>query len=341
MFAHGRLAGRNFLRIRPEIGSTPGLRSPPSSTYKPTRWNEARRFLRYVNPGLVFAVQALLLLFIINPAWTTTQLLRQTKDAGAGLAVALFLALGGLGYLFSVVHHRLHWSLPWLPFEGLSSKWLPFKWLSSKWLPFNWLSFKWLSAIDHTRVVNKLLDADFLDLQKLHGKNLVKIDRETDKIDRRAAWVIVIAVWKESLRSTSGIQSADACATGLTDIMHSAGTARIATISALGVVGLWSVLDVYGQLGAHSGLMPFSRFYGGSIAMTIVSIVIAALLGVLLLVLHHVNYLRTGELTERFIHEVLSDTLLDRKNEPATEKAKTAAEEGETKPATVTIVELP
>ena len=68
--------------------------------------------------------------------------------------------------------------------------------------------------------------------------------------------------------------------------------------------------------------------------MTIVSIVIAALVGVLLLVLHNVNYRRTGELTERFIHEVLSDTLWDRKHEPATEKA-------EPKPATVTIVERP
>jgi hypothetical protein len=252
--------------------------------------DEARRFLRYVTPGLVFAVQALLLRFIINPAWTTTQLLGQTKDAGAGLAVVLFLASGGLGYLFSVIHHRLHWCTR-------------------------------RSTIDHTRVVNKLLDAGLLDLQKLDKTTTVKI-RETDKIDRRAAWAIVTAIWKESLRNTSGIQSADACATGLTDIMHSAGTARIATISALGVVGLWSVLDVCGQLGAHSGFMPSSRFCGGvSIAITIVSIVIAALLGVLLLVLHHVNYLRTGELTERFIHEVLSDTLLDRKNEPATEEA--------------------
>jgi hypothetical protein len=60
--------------------------------------------------------------------------------------------------------------------------------------------------------------------------------------------------------------------------------------------------------------------------MTIVSIVIAAVVGWRLWVLHHDNYRRTGELTERFIHEVLSDTLLDRKNEPATEKAKTATE---------------
>jgi hypothetical protein len=155
--------------------------------------DEARRFLWYVTPGLVFAVQALLLLFIVNPAWTTTQLFRQTKDAGAGLAAALFLASGGLGYLFSVIYHRLHWCTR-------------------------------LSTIDHTRVVNKLLDAGLLDLQKL-DKKAVQINRETDKIDRRAAWVIVTAVWKESLRNTSGIQSADACATGLTDIMHSAGTA--------------------------------------------------------------------------------------------------------------------
>jgi len=152
---------------------------------------------------------------VINPAWTITQLLRQTKDAGAGLAVALFLASGGLGYLFSVIHHRLHWC-------------------------------RRLSTIDHTKVVNKLVDADLLDPQKLGERTTVKIDRKTDKIDRRAAWVIVTAVWKERLRNTSGIQSADACATGLTDIMHSAGTARIATLSALVAVGAWLVLDVCG-----------------------------------------------------------------------------------------------
>jgi hypothetical protein len=167
--------------------------------------DEARRFLRYVTPGLTFAIQALLLLFIINPAWTVSQLLKQTKDAGAGLAVALFLASGALRYLFSVIHHRLHW----------------------------WLECRWLSTIDHSKVVHKLFDADLLDLRKLSDKITVKIDRSTDRIDRRTAWVVVTAVWKESLRNTSGIQSADPCATGLTDIMHSAGTARIATFSAL------------------------------------------------------------------------------------------------------------
>jgi len=65
------------------------------------------------------------------------------------------------------------------------------------------------------------------------------------------------------------------------------------------------------------------------------------------LVLHHVNYLRTGELTERFIHEVLSDTLWARKNKPAEsdipEESNTHKPEKSAAPsshATVTIVEL-
>jgi hypothetical protein len=58
--------------------------------------DEARRFLRYVTPGLTFAVQALLLLFIVNPPWTLDRIGELKKGAGAGLAFALFLASGAL-----------------------------------------------------------------------------------------------------------------------------------------------------------------------------------------------------------------------------------------------------
>jgi hypothetical protein len=67
--------------------------------------DEARRFLRYVTPGLTFAVQALLLLFIVNPPWTLDRIGELKKDAGAGLAFALFLASGGIGYLLSCSPH--------------------------------------------------------------------------------------------------------------------------------------------------------------------------------------------------------------------------------------------
>ena len=125
--------------------------------------DEARRFLRYVTPGLTFAVQALLLLFIVNPPWTLDRIGELKEDTGAGLAFALFLASGGLGYLFSVVHHRLHWSLPWLPIQVVA-------------IHLAVIQVAVLSTIDHTRVVNKLRDADLLDLRKLDEETAIKID---------------------------------------------------------------------------------------------------------------------------------------------------------------------
>jgi hypothetical protein len=120
--------------------------------------DEARRFLRYVTPGLTFAVQALLLLFIVNPHWTLDRIGELKKDAGAGLAFALFLASGGIGYLLSVVHHTLHHCNRW--------------WI----LPLNWTR-RWLTVVDHTKVINELLDAGLLDGRRFDGGTDVKIDR--------------------------------------------------------------------------------------------------------------------------------------------------------------------
>jgi hypothetical protein len=247
--------------------------------------DEARRFLRYVTPGPTFAVQALLLLFIVNPHWTLDRIGELKKDAGAGLAFALFLASGDIGYLLSVVHHTLHHCNRW--------------WI----LPLNWTR-RWLTVVDHTKVINELLDAGLLDGRRFDGGTDVKIDRA--KIDRTIAWVIVTAVWKENLKNNSRIQSADACATGLTDITHSAGAARIGAIFALAAVVVLVVLDFFDRLGPHGGLEP--SWQRGLLEI---------LMGLVLIFLHHFNYLRSGKLMERFIHEVLSDTLWARKNEPA------------------------
>ena len=252
--------------------------------------DEARRFLRYVTPGLTFAVQALLLLFIVNPQWTLDRIGELKEDAGAGLAFALFLASGGIGYLLSVVHHTLHHTLHDCKRYRLL-----------RWLPLNWTR-RWLTVVDHTKVINELLDADLLDVLKFDRGTIVKIDRTTDEIDRTTAWVMVTAVWKENLKDDSRIHSADACATGLTDITHSAGAARIGAIFALVVVVVLVGLDFFGWLGRHGGLGP--PWWPGLIAI---------LIGSLLVGLHHGNYLRSGKLMERFIHEVLLDALWARK----------------------------
>ena len=235
--------------------------------------DEARRFLRYVTPGLTFAVQAILLFFIVDRKWTIGHLLELKKDAGVGLAVSLFLASGGLGYLLSVIHHMAHWFFPW---SGVTS------------------------AIDHTNVVRQLFKANLLSIREFKPDaegNLILVVPDGEKINRARAWEIVTAVWKENLNNNSRIKSADAYATALTDITHSAGATRMGALLSLAAVLLFLCLDFLNPTCE-------SRFFG-------------LFVGVCLFFLHHINYLHAGKLTERFINEVLSDALWLQKNSPA------------------------
>lgn len=67
--------------------------------------DEARRFLRYVMPGLVYGVETLLLLFIVFPKWTQHLILDVVAKDGVGAALGGVLASGALGYIFATLHH--------------------------------------------------------------------------------------------------------------------------------------------------------------------------------------------------------------------------------------------
>lgn len=72
--------------------------------------DEARRFLRYVMPGLVYGVETLLLLWIANPQWTQYVVGSFINQDNAGTILgSLLLAFGALGYIFAAIHHVCHW----------------------------------------------------------------------------------------------------------------------------------------------------------------------------------------------------------------------------------------
>src|SRR5579862_3199530 len=71
--------------------------------------DEARRFLRYVSPGLVLGVETIVLLLILVPSWMLPRLAALSSSQGVGAAIALFLASGGIGFILSTVHHSLNW----------------------------------------------------------------------------------------------------------------------------------------------------------------------------------------------------------------------------------------
>ena len=51
--------------------------------------HEGRKFLRYVVPGLVFAILTVVLLLILDSQWTLGQLRDFTTDGGLGAAAGL------------------------------------------------------------------------------------------------------------------------------------------------------------------------------------------------------------------------------------------------------------
>ena len=71
--------------------------------------DEARRFLRYVTPGLVYGVLTFLWLFIVFPEWTNSQIRDLAAKDSIGVALAGLFASGVLGYVFATCHHLLHW----------------------------------------------------------------------------------------------------------------------------------------------------------------------------------------------------------------------------------------
>jgi hypothetical protein len=71
--------------------------------------DDARRFLRYVLPGVAFAIQTCILLALLRPDLIPTALSLFGKESALGAVVGALFVTGGLGYLFSVIHHTIHW----------------------------------------------------------------------------------------------------------------------------------------------------------------------------------------------------------------------------------------
>jgi hypothetical protein len=157
--------------------------------------NEARRFLRYVAPGLAGIIECVFLIFISHPARVLPGRDNSSvpstflgTNIGAGLAALLGAALaalvvsGGLGFVLSTVHHAAY---VWV--RGL--------------------------CIDHRGVLTWAIK-----------KGKLKVYPESSELSRREAWRILAAFWHERLGESPRLRSANPRVDTLTDIVHGAGT---------------------------------------------------------------------------------------------------------------------
>jgi len=158
--------------------------------------DEARRFLRYVMPGLSFIVQMVLFLWLLIPTWTQDNVLHPIVNSGIGLATILLFGSGGIGFIFGVIHHHVH---------------------------------AHFGSVDQAGTVNRLRGRNIIRLIDTESGNEFN---NGYRITRLNAWIIVTAIWHERIKTNKKIKSANTRTDSLADMTHSTGTARVASVCA-------------------------------------------------------------------------------------------------------------
>ncbi len=160
--------------------------------------DEARRYLRFVAPGLVFLIELALLLWLGHPSaarrWSS-----ELVSAGGeiGLAISLLIVSGGLGAIFTHVHHFLHWTF---------------------WCPLS-------LAASHKLLVAALVSRRAVAIETLAGA-------PANELTHRQAWIAVTILWfgREGLAPDDPASSR---VTALADLVHSSGTVLVASFFAV------------------------------------------------------------------------------------------------------------
>jgi hypothetical protein len=156
---------------------------------------EARKFLRYITPGILFGVLTIFLLWIALPELVNEMLKACliAKNNSLALAIGALLASGALGYLFATFHHWCHW---YLPIDK--------------------------DVINHTKQIKKLREKNLIPSLPIESKN-----------PRLEALTMVSILWFERLQESGPIGNSENRVAAFGDLAHAAGTARVASVCSL------------------------------------------------------------------------------------------------------------
>lgn len=158
--------------------------------------DEARKFLRYILPGLVFATQLLIALLISNYEATTNLL---ATKMNLGIVVSFIFASGGLGYIFSIIYFGIYWSKPF-----------------NKWLP-----------VDNLSVIREL--KEYLIIVKVSGQEF-----SSDELSRQDAWIIITSAWHSRVEGSESIKGTNIKTNILANVTHGLGATLVGSFFSFG-----------------------------------------------------------------------------------------------------------
>jgi hypothetical protein len=99
---------------------------------------DARRFLRYVIPGLLFLIETFIYLILSSKTPIDKIMEDFIKGSSNNLAlpISIFILSGGIGFLLSIIYHFLYWTFPFrklvvnyipLIIDCVNNEWLQLK----------------------------------------------------------------------------------------------------------------------------------------------------------------------------------------------------------------------
>lgn len=162
--------------------------------------DEARRFLRYVLPGLAFILEIWLYLFIAGHDIAHKML--GFVSHGIAYPVLMFVVAGGIGYFLAVIYHTLY------GFDCFASL-----------------------GIDHRPVIKDVVNRGFIKLclRNTNDNDLVSPERLT----RKGAWCVLNSIWHTRTKSSKQIEGADIRVNNFIDIVHGLGATLVGSILAI------------------------------------------------------------------------------------------------------------
>ncbi|MEI8173670.1 MAG: hypothetical protein WCH07_09335 [Deltaproteobacteria bacterium] len=171
---------------------------------------DARRFFRYVIPGLTFIIEISIYFWLSNPGKFHNSILTifSGKDVGIGAFFALFIASGALGFLLGIIYHFLYWLPCVRP-----------------------------CMVDHSPLIKKMMGFGWVEL-----KYCDSCDVEQKEITQAGAWRILTAFWHSRRGSSEIIKGANERIDSLGNTVHGLGTA---CVGALISYPLWIFIQCY------------------------------------------------------------------------------------------------
>lgn len=183
--------------------------------------DDARKFFRYVIPGLTFIIETSVYFWLSDPGKFHNDAVKifSGNDLGIGAFFTIFVASGALGFLLGIIYHFLYW----LP--GIRSY-----------------------MVDHSPLIKKMMAVGWVKL-----KYCDSCDVEQKEITQAGAWRILTAFWHSRKGSSKIIKGANDRIDSLGNTAHGLGTA---CVGAMISYPIWIFIECY--LGNFKPSLSFS-----------------------------------------------------------------------------------